>query len=184
MNCKRVEDHIVEWIRDQVKGAGVRHLVIGLSGGVDSSVAAVLAHSAVGADCLTGLIMPCESNPEDTEHARMFAEKFHIHNTKVDLSAVFDTFCPLFVSHTLTARGNLKARLRMCALYFYANAHNGLVVGTTNKTEMAIGYYTKYGDGGVDIEPIADLYKHEVYELARYLEIPKPIIFKKPSAGL
>jgi len=181
---EKVASQIVEWIREEVAKAGAKGVVIGLSGGLDSSVTAVLCKRAFP-DTTLGLIVPCDNKPEDVEHAGLIAEKFSIETKTIDLTK---TFTEMLKEIGETDGGipsaNLKPRLRMAALYYFANKMNYLVVGTGNKTELAIGYSTKYGDGGVDILPIGDLLKRDVIELAKYLGIPDEILDKAPSAGL
>ena len=180
---EEVAQRITRWLRQKVQEAGAKGLVVGMSGGIDSSVVAVLSKRAMG-DAVLGLIMPCHSNPQDIEHALMVAEQFGIPTEKVDLTPVYDTLVQLLPPGTQIAAANLKPRLRMLTLYYFSNSRNYLVAGTGNKTEIKVGYFTKYGDGGVDLLPIGDLYKTEVRELARFLGIPEVIIAKPPSAGL
>ncbi|MFQ6016354.1 MAG: NAD+ synthase [Anaerolineae bacterium] len=176
-------DEISQWIKKEVVEAKARGVVVGLSGGVDSSTVAVLAKRALGEGVL-GLLMPCYSNPGDLEHARLVAEQFNIRTEYVDLTPVFDQFTKILPPGNRIARGNLKPRLRMITLYYFANRENYLVAGTGNKSELMVGYFTKYGDGGVDILPLGNLLKTQVRELARELGIPQAIIDKPPSAGL
>ena len=179
----KVAERISSWIRERVEEAGAGGVVLGISGGIDSSVAAVLAKMRLG-DGVLGVIMPCHSDPTDVEHARMVADKFGIETEYVDLTPVFDCLLATLPSGDRLAVANLKPRLRMAVLYYYANSRNYLVAGTGNKSELAIGYFTKYGDGGADILPLGSLLKKQVRELARELGIPEEIIVKPPSAGL
>ncbi len=174
---------ISDWIREQVKRAGVKGTVFGLSGGVDSALVAVLCREATGEDTL-GLIMPCHSLDEDIAHARLVADTFQVKTLTVDLSPVFDGLKAILPEGTQLAYANLKPRLRMMTLYYFANLNHYLVVGTGNKSEISVGYFTKYGDGGVDILPLGDFLKSEVRELARSLKVPQVIVDKPPSAGL
>ena len=178
-----IRDRIAEWISEKVGESKAGGVVVGLSGGVDSSVVAALAKLAVG-DKVLGLIMPCQSIEEDTEHAHMLAKKFKIKTEFVDLEPVYKRLKQSLPPGKGIADANLKPRLRMLTLYYFANLHNYLVLGTGNKSELMIGYFTKYGDGGVDLLPIAGLYKHQIRELAGILGIPDVIIKKPPSAGL
>jgi len=174
------------WIRKKVEEASAEGVILGMSGGLDSSVTAVLCKNAFPKSTL-GLIMPCFSDPEDIAHVKQVAEKFDIETRKVDLSPVFLTVLETLGSKTYDrdiATANLKPRLRMLVLYYFANKLNYLVVGTGNKSELMIGYFTKYGDGGVDLLPLGDLLKTEVRALAEVLDIPKAIIEMPPSAGL
>ncbi len=189
MNTEKLADKLVSWIRERVAAAGVKGVVIGLSGGLDSSVAAVLCQRAFPQNTLA-VIMPCHSNQKDTEHARMVSEKFSIPARTVVLDAAFDALLEVLPEErtppdvSRLAKANIKARLRMLTLYYFANQLKYLVVGAGNRDELAVGYFTKYGDGGVDIQPLGNLLKGEVKELARFLGIPQPIIDKPPSAGL
>lgn len=174
---------ISNWIREQVRRAGVGGTVFGLSGGVDSAVVAALCKEATGEDTL-GLIMPCHSLDEDITHARLLADTFQVKTLTVDLSPVFDSLKAMLPEGNQLAYANLKPRLRMMTLYYFANLNHYLVIGTGNKSEISVGYFTKYGDGGVDILPLGDFLKSEVRELARSLKVPRVIIDKPPSAGL
>lgn len=178
-----LKGQISDWIREKVEEAGAKGAVIGLSGGLDSSVVAVIAKEALG-DKVLGVIMPCHSNAEDEEHARMITDKFGIKTEHVDLGPVFDRLRECLPPAEGLTVANMKPRLRMTTLYYFANLHNYLVLGTDNKDELMVGYFSKYGDGGVDLLPIASLYKNEVKELGRLLDIPEVIIDKAPSAGL
>lgn len=176
-------ERISSWIRQKVEEAKAKGVVVGMSGGLDSSVLASLAKRAVGQRVL-GVIMPCHSELLDTRYASLVAEKLKIKTERVVLDSLYDKFLELLPSGKRIALGNLKARLRMATLYFFANNLNYLVVGAGNKSEISIGYFTKYGDGGCDILPLGDLLKTEVREVARDLEIPEEIINRVPSAGL
>ena len=176
-------ERISNWIKQKVEEAGAKGVVMGISGGVDSSVVASLAKGAVG-ERLIGVIMPCHSEPLDIRYASLVAEKLKIKTERVVLDSLYDKFLELLPSGKRLALANLKARLRMATLYFFANNLNYLVVGTGNKSEISVGYFTKYGDGGCDILPLGDLLKTEVRKLARRLEIPEEIINQVPSAGL
>jgi len=165
-------------------------VVFGLSGGIDSAVVAGLAKRAFPHKALA-VCLPCHSNPLDREHAALTAETFGLEMLTVDLSSAFDQLVstlalgqqgrPVVPELTLA---NVKPRLRMTALYYYASIHAYLVLGTSNRSELTIGYFTKYGDGGVDLMPLAGLVKTEVRELAKYLGVPQVIIDKPPTAGL
>jgi len=183
---------ISEWIRERVKEAGAKGVVFGMSGGLDSSVTAVLCKKAFP-DTTLGLIMPCFSSKEDVEHAKMVAKKFEIETKEIDISSIFKFFLNALEEQEYDrnvneeidiAVANLKPRIRMICLYYFANKLNYLVVGTGNKSELSVGYFTKYGDGAVDILPLGDLLKTEERKLAEELDIPKEIIKKVPSAGL
>jgi NAD+ synthase len=188
MDWVQLAGRLVLWIREQVASAGCKGVVVGMSGGLDSAVAAVLCQRAFPKDCL-GVLMPCGSVPEDGEHAQLVASKFSIPTKLVALDGVLDTLLGVLPperepSLRQCAEANLKVRLRMLALYYFANRLGYVVVGSSNRSELAIGYFTKYGDGGADILPLGNLVKGQVRELAQFLAIPPPIIDKPPSAGL
>lgn len=175
---------IEQWMRDNVEAAGASGVVVGLSGGIDSSVVAGLATRAFGPDRVTGVIMPAHSQPADVDDARLLADHFGINAREVDLAPAFDSVVETLPGGTELAVANIKPRLRMITLYHIANTHNLVVVGTGNKTELMVGYFTKYGDGGVDMLPLGSLYKHQVRDLARGIGVPERIITRPPSAGL
>lgn len=173
---------IVEWIRKEVKKAGAKGVVVGMSGGMDSSVTAVLCKLAFPEESL-GLIMPCLSGPKDLEHAALVAKKFKIKTKVIELTPVYEKMIEGLDGNGIAA-ANLKARLRMAVLYYFANKLRCLVAGTGNRSELSVGYFTKYGDGGCDILPIGGLLKTQVKKLAKRLGMPEEIIQKAPSAGL
>jgi NAD+ synthase len=178
---------ICRFIKGKLSESNAKGLVIGLSGGIDSSVVAYLCARAVGNDKILGLVLPSEStSPEDIEDAVEVAEELKIKYKILHIDELIKPFpqiCPECSKSNL-ANGNLKARIRMMLLYYHSNAMERIVAGTGNRTELLVGYFTKYGDGGVDILPIGDLYKTEVREIADYLGVPKNIIDKAPTAGL
>jgi len=179
---------IQNWIEDYVKNAKADNIVVGLSGGIDSSVTAALCTNALGKERMIGLGLPCSSISKDLEDAKLIAKQLEIGFEVLDLTSVYDMFLDIVDSETRKdkiAIANLKPRLRMMALYFIGQSSgNSLVAGTSNRAELAIGYFTKYGDGAADFEPMASLYKQEVRKIARILNIPQRIIIKAPSAGL
>lgn len=176
-------ERLVLWIREQVESAGSNGAVFGLSGGLDSSVVGALCARALGANAL-GLIMPCQGSPDDVEDARLVAGTFGITTMTLDLASVYDGFLRVLPDARPEARSNLKPRLRMAALYYVANDRGYLVAGTGNKSEVAVGYFTKYGDGGADILPLADIFKTDLFGIARELGVPEHIVERPPSAGL
>ena len=184
MDFVALADAIAAWMRDYAMRAGADGYVVGLSGGVDSAVTAALAARAVGANHVLAVWLPCHSLPEDEVYARMAAQALGLTLHTVDLSETCEALMAALPPGSDMARANLKPRLRMTAWYYLAQSHNCLVAGTGNKPEMLVGYFTKYGDGGVDIEPLGELYKHEVRVLARVLGVPEPVITRAPSAGL
>jgi len=180
----KLAGRIEAWLRDYAALAGASGYIVGLSGGIDSACTAVLCQKAVG-NHVVGVLMPCHSAPEDASMASLVATTFSLQTVTVDLGSVYDALIAALPSGTSgLAQANIKARLRMTTLYALAQTRGYLVAGTGNKSEIAIGYYTKYGDGGVDVEPIGQLYKWQVRQLARELGIPQPVIDRPPSAGL
>jgi len=183
------KDKIVEFIRSRISDSKATGAVIGLSGGIDSALTAYLTVEALGKDMVLGLMLPEKgiSTKTDIDDALEIAKILGIDHTVIEISHILSSFSsaiPVFDRNVKTANGNLKARTRMCILYYHANLMNRMVVGTGNKTELLLGYFTKYGDGGVDIEPIGDLYKTQVRGLSRYMGVPLNIIEKTPTAGL
>lgn len=186
-NFTKIKNNLVNWLQNQVKNAGLKGAVIGLSGGIDSVVTARLCQLAFEENILN-VVLPCHSNPADREDGLRIANRFKMPVVESDLSLVYDQLLAKLRENDLgtnkMAAANLKPRLRMSALYYYAQLENYLVVGTDNLSELKIGYFTKHGDGGIDLAPLGSLVKHEVKELAKILDIPDDIINKKPSAGL
>ena len=194
---------IVDWMEERVRRSGSRGIAVGLSGGIDSAVVIGLAKMAVPGQ-VVGVMMPCHSDPQDEADARLAASHFGIPAIRIDLAPTYDRLvgdlratlgelppaqrpevCDDPASPgTRLPLANVKPRLRMTSLYFVANSLNYLVAGTGNRSELTIGYFTKYGDGGVDLLPIGRLFKSQVRTLARELGVPAPIIDKAPSAGL
>ena len=190
-------------MRQQAAAAGARGLVVGLSGGIDSAVVARLCQLAMPGAAI-GVVLPCHSDPRDQDDARLLAAHFRLPTVTIALERPFDALLEVGrtavteASRDLSAEpmpppddprsrmpiANVKPRLRMASLYFVANSLNYLVAGTGNRCELAIGYFTKYGDGGVDLLPIGRLLKSEVRAMARDLGVPSAIIEKPPSAGL
>jgi NAD+ synthase len=175
-------DHIVNWLQVQLKESHLNGYVLGLSGGLDSAVCAGLIKKA--SDNCLGVILPIESNVEDCDDAAMVASQLDVRTAYVDLTHVYQALITLLPGNDRVARGNVKARLRMVALYYYANLNNYLVCGTGNRTELMLGYFTKFGDGACDVLPLGDLYKSQVREIASQLGVPEKVIEKVPSAGL
>ena len=185
IHTQEVIDEIVDWIKMKVINANAKGLVFGLSGGIDSAVIAALSKKAFSEDSL-GLIMPIHSDPRDEEHALLVANALNLKTIKVDLGGTYDSFLKSTNSEyeNKLANANIKPRLRMTALYYFAQNNGYLVVGSSNRAEFEVGYFTKHGDSGSDLLPLGDFVKSEVIELAKALEIPDIIINKPPSAGL
>ena len=183
MPVERIVESIIEWIREQAMLAGVRGAVFGLSGGLDSAVTGGLCKRALGEDTL-GVIMPCESLSRDMDNALLTADTFGIETITVDLGQTLESLLEALPPGCDAAISNIKPRLRMTTLYFIANDRGMMVVGTSNMSERSVGYFTKYGDGGADICPLADIYKTDLYDIADFLGVPERIMEKPPSAGL
>jgi len=173
---------IVDWLRERLNESDTQGYVLGLSGGLDSAVCAALIRKATD-NCL-GLILPIDSDVKDLDDAANIADLLKLKTQYIDLTAVYSSLVKILPGGDRVALGNIKARLRMVVLYYHANSQNYLVCGTGNKTEISLGYFTKYGDGACDVLPIGDLYKGQVRELAGELKIPENIMNKTPSAGL
>jgi len=180
-------EHLVEFVTEQVEAAGADGAVIGLSGGIDSTTVSHLAVEALGAENVHGLVMPSEVNDDDNmSDAERVAERLDIDYDVVEIEPVarqlFDQLPD--AADDRMAAGNVRVRLRGVTNYFLANAENRLVLGTGNRSEALTGYYTKYGDQAVDCNPIGNLYKQQVRQLADHLGVPRDLVMKTPSAGM
>lgn len=175
-------DSIQEWIKETVSGASATGVVVGLSGGLDSAVSAALCAEALGTENVLGLIMPCGSMQSDTDDGVKIAEHLGIGYRTVDLSPVLQAFSGSLDDTSVLNLANIKSRLRMAMLY--AHSSGRLVLGTSNYSEILVGYWTKWGDGAADLLPIGRLYKDEVRELAAVIGLPEWVIDRVPSAGL
>lgn len=184
MDYDALAHELTVWLREQAQNAGLEGFAVGLSGGVDSAVSAALAVRAVGPEHVWAAWLPCHSLEEDAAYARMTADALGLRLVTVELGPAFDALLAALPPGSDIARANIKPRLRMTALYYLAQSHHALVLGTGNKPEITVGYFTKYGDGGVDLEPLGELYKRDVRALARVLGIPEPVITRAPTAGL
>lgn len=193
MQTEKVVDYIVNWLKDYATKAGVNGFVVGVSGGIDSAVTSTLcAKTGLNVLCVEMPIHQAESHVSRAhEHIAQLKERFdNVDATRTDLTPVFEEFkTEVFLDGDQgtidMALANTRARLRMTTLYYYAGLYKLLVAGTGNKVEdFGVGFYTKYGDGGVDLSPIADLVKSEVYQLGEYLKVPDSIMKAAPSDGL
>ncbi len=182
---KKITNKIVTFIQKTFKEAGRSKAVIGISGGLDSAVVASLLVLALGIENVFGYSLPC-GEQKDIKDVELVANKLGIRYDKLNIAPVVDSLKKVigYDNDENISVGNLMARTRMTVLYDLSAYHNALVVGTSNKTELLLGYFTIYGDGACALEPIGHLYKTEVKQLAKYLEIPDVIINKTPSAGL
>ncbi len=193
MNTEKVINHIVGWLKDYASNANIKGFVVGISGGIDSAVVSSLcAKTGLKTLCVELPIHQAKSQvSRANEHIKQLRERFsNVDEVEVDLTSTFEDFIKVVpqIEPSATvdmALANTRARLRMTTLYYFAGLYNYLVVGTGNKIEdFGVGFFTKYGDGGVDLSPIADLLKSEVYELAKVLDVPKSIQQAKPTDGL
>lgn len=184
----KISAYIENWLSEKLSAAGAKGAALGISGGIDSAVLARLLARVCGASKVLGVIMPIHSLPVDEEYAELLAGAFKIEVRKADLSGVYDLMAEAVglagEEPPLMSLANIKPRLRMTALYAMAGSRGYLVCGSGNRVELMYGYFTKYGDAGVDLLPMADLLKGEVRLLAEYLGVPRPIIERAPSAGL
>ncbi len=193
IQTEKVNKHIVEWLKNYAENAKVNGFVIGISGGVDSAVTSTLcAQTGLHVLCVEMPIHQAESQvSRGREHITQLKKRFaNVSSVETDLTAVFEAFKAAVPETDNQAKVNLsfantRARLRMTSLYYLAGIHGLLVAGTGNKVEdFGVGFYTKYGDGGVDLSPIADLMKSDVYALGEFLTIPESILTAAPTDGL
>ncbi len=193
MNTKEVTNYIVKWLADYAKSANIKGFVLGISGGIDSAVTASLcAKTGFPLLCVEMPIHQAESQVSRGRELIKFLKKKHkkVRAEKVDLTATFETFKNVIpttdnIDKVNLSLANTRARLRMTTLFHLAGLHSYIVAGTGNKVEdFGVGFFTKYGDGGVDISPIADLMKSEVYQLGAYLGVPESILKAAPTDGL
>jgi len=181
---KKISNKIEKFLSIYISKSSAKGLVIGLSGGLDSSVVLKLSVNALGQSNVLGLVMPSNTTPqEDTDHAIALARDLRIRYQLIDIYPIIQKFEEI-VPADKAARGNLMARIRMSLLYYYAGIGGYLVAGTSDRSEIQIGYFSKFGDGAADIMPIATLYKTQVRALAQYLGIPAAIVHKKSSPRL
>ena len=190
-----VRDHLVQFIGDRARAAGTDRAVLGLSGGIDSTLTAHLAVEALGPEGLHGLVMPSETNDEaNMSDAERVAEDLGIEYDVIEIEPIADAFLDplpgadpgqrIEADPLRTAVGNLRVRIRAVCNYYVANAEDAIVLGTGNRSEALVGYFTKYGDGAVDCHPIGILYKGQVRQLASHLGVPEDLVTKTPTAGL
>jgi NAD+ synthase len=189
LDWSEVEKKAERFIKDYIEKSGAKGIVLGLSGGLDSSTAAALSALALGEDRVWGLLLPEKEtyNLQDIKHAKLVAEKFGLKTETIDITAALKAFyntIPVFESADKLCKGNIKARTRMIYLYYYANKLSLIVCGSSDKSETMIGYFTKWGDVAADISPLMDLYKTQVRKLAQHIGIPKEILAKPSSPTL
>lgn len=185
LDAPAVADLLSGFIAEEIGKTGLSRAIIGLSGGVDSALSAALAARALGQENVFCVMMPYRSSsPESVEHARLLADRLGVPTELVDITPMVDPLFEREPEMDRLRRGNIMARERMIVLYDRSSRERGLVVGTGNKTELLLGYSTLFGDSACAINPLGDLYKTQVWQLAEWLEIPEVIVRKAPSADL
>ncbi len=185
LNLKEVHNELVEFLRENFKKAGFSKAVLGLSGGIDSALVAYLLRDALGKENVLAIMMPYKSsNPDSLNHAKLVIEDLKINFKTIEITDMIDAYFKNEKEATSLRMGNKMARERMSILFDYSSKENALVVGTSNKTEIYLGYSTQFGDSACALNPIGDLYKTNIWDLSRYLKIPNELIEKKPSADL
>ena len=185
LNLKEVHNELVEFLRENFKKAGFSKAVLGLSGGIDSALVAYLLRDALGKENVLAIMMPYKSsNPDSLNHAKLVVEDLKINSKTIEITDMIDAYFKNEKEASSLRMGNKMARERMSILFDYSSKENALVVGTSNKTEIYLGYSTQFGDSACALNPIGDLYKTNIWDLSRYLKIPNELIEKKPSADL
>lgn len=185
LNLKEVHNELVEFLRENFKKVGFSKAVLGLSGGIDSALVAYLLRDALGKENVLAIMMPYKSsNPDSLNHAKLVIEDLKINSKTIEITDMIDAYFKNEKEATSLRMGNKMARERMSILFDYSSKENALVVGTSNKTEIYLGYSTQFGDSACALNPIGDLYKTNIWDLSRYLKIPNELIEKKPSADL
>ena len=185
LNLKEVHNKLVEFLRESFKKAGFSKAVLGLSGGIDSALVAYLLRDALGKENVLAIMMPYKSsNPDSLNHAKLVIEDLKINSKTIEITDMIDAYFKNEKEASSLRMGNKMARERMSILFDYSSKENALVVGTSNKTEIYLGYSTQFGDSACALNPIGDLYKTNIWDLSRYLKIPNELIEKKPSADL
>lgn len=188
VNCREIEEKITNFTAFNIKKAGLDGAIIAVSGGIDSATALACIVKAIGSEKITALhMLERDVTPSsDITDVMQHCEELRVTCNMVDITQILHVMrktLPLFEPKDKIVFGNVKSRLIMTVSYHFANKQNKMVIGTSNKTELLTGFFTKYGDGGVDLMPLADLYKTQIRQLAHYLKIPKNIIKKPPSPG-
>jgi len=189
IDFSEAQKRICRFIQEYVENAGAKGIVLGLSGGIDSGTIAALASLAIGGKNVLALMLPEQENfiQKDIDDAKFVAEQFHLETRVCDISDALNGIygaVPMFDQTDRLCKGNVKARTRMIYLYYYANKHNRIVCGSSDKSETMMGYFTKWGDAAADIAPIMDLYKTQVRKLALHLGIPKDLALKPSTPAL
>jgi len=185
INTDLAREILVGFIKSEITRVGITRAVIGLSGGIDSALACVLAAEALGPENILAVRMPYKASSKDSlEHAQLLIDQLGVQSKTIEITDIVEPIFQLDPEITNKRKGNVMARARMVVLYDQSEAFKGLVIGTSNKTEILLGYSTLYGDSASALNPIGDLYKTQVRQLSHALNVPIPIIDKPPSADL
>ena len=182
---KSLEEKLVKFIQEQVKNAGFKKVILGLSGGIDSALVAYLAVKALGKENVIAIKMPYKtSSQESIDHANLVLQDLGLEDRTIEITPMVDAYFTNQAEASSLRRGHYMARTRMTVLFDQSALENALVIGTSNKTEILLGYGTLFGDMACSFNPIGDIYKKDVWSLSRYMGVPKEIIEKQPSADL
>jgi len=185
LDMEILEKMLVNFVRTETLKSGFNKLVLGLSGGIDSALSAYIGAKALGKENILGIMMPYKSSSkESVEHAKLVIDAIGIKSKLIEITPMVDAYFQLEGEMTPLRKGNKMARERMSILFDYSAIERSLVLGTSNKTEMLLGYSTQFGDGACSLNPLGDLYKTQVWALSEHMGIPKELIQKKPSADL
>lgn len=185
LNLEETHKTLVKFLKEKIEATGMKKAVFGLSGGIDSALVAYLLRDALGAENVLAIMMPYKSsNPESLAHAELVVEDLKIRSKKIEITDMIDAYFKNEENASMLRKGNKMARERMSILFDNSAKENALVIGTSNKTEIYLGYSTQFGDSACAINPIGDLYKTNIWDLSRYLKVPEVIVSKQPSADL
>lgn len=185
LDLAQTERVLVDFVKEEVTKSGFKKVVLGLSGGIDSAIVAFIAAKALGPENVLGIMMPYKtSSKESVEHAKLVVEKLGIRSKLIEITPMVDAYFEIEKDISNMRKGNKMARERMSVLFDYSAKEGALVLGTSNKTEILLGYSTQFGDSASALNPIGDLYKTQIWEISRYMGVPSELIDKKPSADL
>lgn len=185
IDLNKIEQILVDFVREEVTKSGFKKVVLGLSGGIDSAIVAYIAAKALGPENVLGIMMPYKSSSkESVEHAKLVIKDLGIDSKLIEITPMVDAYFSMEPEISNMRKGNKMARERMTILYDYSAKLNALVLGTSNKTEILLGYSTQFGDSASALNPIGDLYKTHIWELSKHMGVPFELIEKKPSADL
>ena len=185
LDLAQTEKVLVDFVKEEVTKSGFKKVVLGLSGGIDSAIVAFIAAKALGPENVLGIMMPYKtSSKESVEHAKLVIEKLGIESKLIEITPMVDAYFEIEKDISNMRKGNKMARERMSILFDHSAKEGALVLGTSNKTEILLGYSTQFGDSASALNPIGDLYKTQIWEISRYMGVPSELIDKKPSADL